>query len=61
YCPGENFVAITKLFIKAKTLLESGQFTSELAQQLDAEVQGLHPVGRGLDTGFYDFDPKTVK
>lgn len=61
YCPGENFVAITKLFIKAKTLLESGQFTPELAQQLDAEVQGLHPVGRGLDTGFYDFDPKTVK
>ncbi|WKF65926.1 peptidase U32 family protein [Streptococcus equi] len=61
YCPGENFVAITKLFIKAKTLLESEQFTTELAQQLDAEVQGLHPVGRGLDTGFYDFDPKTVK
>ncbi|HEL1112485.1 peptidase U32 family protein [Streptococcus equi] len=61
YCPGENFVAITKLFIKAKALLESGQFTTELAQQLDAEVQGLHPVGRGLDTGFYDFDPKTVK
>ncbi|HEL0045574.1 TPA: U32 family peptidase [Streptococcus equi subsp. zooepidemicus] len=61
YCPGENFVAITKLFIKAKILLESGQFTPELAQQLDAEVQGLHPVGRGLDTGFYDFDPKTVK
>ncbi|HEK9073815.1 TPA: U32 family peptidase [Streptococcus equi subsp. zooepidemicus] len=61
YCPGENFVAITKLFIKAKALLESGQFTPELAQQLDAEVQGLHPVGRGLDTGFYDFDPKTVK
>lgn len=61
YCLGENFVAITKLFIKAKALLESGQFTTELAQQLDAEVQGLHPVGRGLDTGFYDFDPKTVK
>ncbi|HEL0551704.1 peptidase U32 family protein [Streptococcus equi] len=61
YCPGENFVVITKLFIKAKALLESGQFTTELAQQLDAEVQGLHPVGRGLDTGFYDFDPKTVK
>ncbi|HEL0549907.1 TPA: U32 family peptidase [Streptococcus equi subsp. zooepidemicus] len=61
YCPGENFVAITKLFIKVKALLESGQFTTELAQQLDAEVQGLHPVGRGLDTGFYDFDPKTVK
>ncbi|HEL0667619.1 TPA: U32 family peptidase [Streptococcus equi subsp. zooepidemicus] len=61
YCPGENFVAITKLFIKAKALLESEQFTPELAQQLDAEVQGLHPVGRGLDTGFYDFDPKTVK
>ncbi|HEL1267470.1 TPA: U32 family peptidase [Streptococcus equi subsp. zooepidemicus] len=61
YCPDENFVAITKLFIKAKALLESGQFTTELAQQLDAEVQGLHPVGRGLDTGFYDFDPKTVK
>lgn len=54
-------MAITKLFIKAKALLESGQFTTELAQQLDAEVQGLHPVGRGLDTGFYDFDPKTVK
>ena len=61
YCPGDNFVAIAKLFIQAKQLLEAGQFTQEEAEKLDQEVHLHHPAGRGLDTGFYDFDPKTVK
>ncbi|HEQ7446239.1 TPA: U32 family peptidase [Streptococcus pyogenes] len=61
YCPGDDFVAITKLFIQAKTLLEAGQFTQEEAEKLDQAVHAHHPAGRGLDTGFYEFDPETVK
>ncbi|KGR73238.1 peptidase U32 family protein [Streptococcus phocae subsp. salmonis] len=61
FCPGENFVAIASLFLQAKTLLETGQFSMEKAQELDEQLHRLHPEGRGLDTGFYDLDPKTVK
>ncbi|EHI70103.1 peptidase U32 family protein [Streptococcus ictaluri] len=61
YCPGESFVAIAKLFVEAKSLLETGQMTEAKSQALDEQLQVLHPAGRGLDTGFYEFDPKTVK
>lgn len=61
YCPGQNFVEIAKLFVKARDLMQAGQFSQDQAYVLDEEVRKLHPAGRGLDTGFYEFDPKTVK
>ena len=61
YCPGNNFVEITKLFIKARDLLEAGQLTQDQSFLFDEQIRQLHPLGRGLDTGFYDFDSETVK
>ncbi|SDB26675.1 Collagenase-like protease, PrtC family [Streptococcus henryi] len=61
YCPGQNFVEIAKLFVKARDLIQAGEFSQDQAFVLDEEVRKLHPAGRGLDTGFYEFDPKTVK
>ncbi|MGT2808147.1 U32 family peptidase [Streptococcus iniae] len=61
YCPGHDFVAICQLFVEARHLFEKGQWTDEQAQNLSQAVEKLHPASRGLDTGFYEFDPKTVK
>lgn len=61
YCPGQHFVEIAKLFIKARDLLEAGEFSQDQAFVFDEELRKFHPAGRGLDTGFYEFDPKTVK
>ena len=61
YCPGDNFVEIAKLFVKARDLMQEGTFSQDQAFLFDEEIHRLHPSGRGLDTGFYDFDPDTVK
>lgn len=61
FCPGQNFVEIAKLFVKAKELLEQGTFTYDQAFLLDEQVRKLHPAERGLDTGFYEFDRNKVK
>lgn len=61
YAPGENFVAVVKLFAKARQALENEQWSTELAEQLSAQVVALHPTERGLDTGFFLLDPDDVK
>ena len=61
YCPGSNFVAIAKLFVQARDLIEKGQFSNDQAFLLEEEVRKLHPAERGLDTGFYDYDKDKVK
>ena len=61
YTPGQNFVEIVKLFIRARDLLEKGEFTHDQAFLLDELVHKLHPKNRFLDTGFYDYDPDMVK
>ena len=61
YCPGPNFVAIAKLFVQARDLIEKGQFSYDQAFLLEEEVRKLHPDERGLDTGFYDYDKDKVK
>ena len=61
YCPGSNFVAIAKLFVQARDLIEKGQFSYDQAFLLEEEVRKLHPAERGLDTGFYDYDKDKVK
>ena len=61
YCPGENFVKITEYFIKARDLIQKGTFTQDQAYLFDEEIRKLHPANRGLDTGFYDYEPDRVK
>ncbi|KXT78435.1 peptidase U32 family protein [Streptococcus sp. DD13] len=61
FCPGENFVEIAKLFIKARDLIQARQFTADQAFLMDEQIRRLHPKERGLDTGFYEFDRNKVK
>ncbi|EHJ57624.1 peptidase U32 family protein [Streptococcus urinalis] len=61
YCPGQHFVTITKCFVEARELINKELFTEAKAKELDQVIHENHPLGRGLDTGFFDFDPKTVK
>ena len=61
YCPGHNFVEIVQLFVKARDMIEAGTFTQDQAFLFDEQIRKLHPAGRGLDTGFYELDPQTVK
>ena len=61
YCPGENFVKITEYFVKARDLIQNGTFTQDQAYLFDEEIRKLHPANRGLDTGFYDYEPDRVK
>lgn len=61
FCPGENFVAIVKVFAEAKSAIEAGTWNEALAAALDQQVRQLHPANRGLDAGFYFIDPAEIK
>jgi collagenase-like PrtC family protease len=61
YTPGDSFVAIAKLFVQARDEITSGTWNEEKAHEFDEKVRQLHPQNRGLDTGFFDFDPEKVK
>lgn len=61
YTSGHNFVEIVKLFVQARELIETNQFTHDQAFLLDEQVHQLHPKNRFLDTGFYEYDPDQVK
>ena len=45
--PGENFVAIARLFAEAKAALEAGTWSEDQAAHATAEIEKLHPTGRG--------------
>ncbi len=61
FSPGDNFVEIAKLFVLARNEIENNTWNDEKALILENEVKKLHPKIRGLDTGFYLFDPNIVK
>jgi collagenase-like PrtC family protease len=61
FTPGQAFVDIVKLFVEARGLLESGEMTMLKAHQLDEAVRKLHPEGRTLSHGFYDFAPDDIQ
>ncbi len=61
FCPGDDFVAIAKLFVQARDLLVKGEFSQDQAFLLDEAIRKYHPKERGLDTGFYEFDRNKVK
>lgn len=61
YTPGQDFLAIATVFVKVRDLMEKGEFTQDQAFVFDEEIRKHHPIERGLDTGFYDYDPDMVK
>jgi collagenase-like PrtC family protease len=60
YTPGDNFVKIVEIFIKAKELIEAGDFTATQAFAFDEAIRSLHPAGRTLSHGFYDLAPDEI-
>ena len=60
YCPGENFVKITE-YCKGRDLIQKEHLHRTKPICFDEEIHKLHPVNRGLDTGFYDYEPDRVK
>ncbi|SCA92676.1 Peptidase, U32 family small subunit (C1) [Lactococcus piscium] len=61
YTPGDNFVEIAELFVQAKNLIMSGQFTAAQGFAFDEAIRRLHPVERTLGHGFYDLDPDEIQ
>ncbi|MBS4749824.1 U32 family peptidase [Granulicatella sp. zg-ZJ] len=61
FSPGDNFVDIAKLFVQARNDIMAKNWSHEKALHLEESVKALHPKTRGLDTGFYLFDPNIVK
>ncbi len=61
FSPGDHFVAIAKLFDRARCALQNNTWDLALAEQLFAQIKSLHPKERELDTGFYDLDPDDIK
>lgn len=61
FTPGEDFVAIAKVFASAKAAIEGKTWSDEAATQAQQEIQKYHPVTRGMDTGFYHLDPTAIK
>ena len=47
-------------FIKARDLIQK-EHLQDQAYLFDEEIRKLHPANRGLDTGFYDYEPDRVK
>lgn len=61
FTPGANFVAIAKVFAEAKAAIETNSWDDAMVDNAQQEIQKYHPVGRGMDTGFYYLDPTAIK
>ncbi|WP_163969339.1 peptidase U32 family protein [Oceanobacillus halotolerans] len=61
YTPGDNFVQIARLFVKAKQAIAENQLTDDVIQQLNEQLLTLHPAERTLDAGFFVKDPDEVQ
>jgi collagenase-like PrtC family protease len=61
FTPGANFVAIAKVFAEAKAAIETNSWDDAMVDNAQQEIQKYHPVGRGMDTGFYHLAPTAIK
>ncbi|MBO0455022.1 peptidase U32 family protein [Candidatus Enterococcus murrayae] len=61
FTPGADFVAIAKIFANAKAAIEKDSWDEAAIVNAYQEIQKYHPVGRGMDTGFYHLDPTAIK
>ncbi|MBF0780711.1 MULTISPECIES: peptidase U32 family protein [unclassified Granulicatella] len=56
-----QFVDIAHLIVAAKQDIMQGAWSVEKSLELEHMITEKHPKNRGLDTGFYLFDPNIVK
>ena len=61
FTPGADFVAIAKIFANAKAAIEKDSWDEAAIVNAYQGIQKYHPVGRGMDTGFYHLDPTAIK
>ena len=61
FTPGEHFVNIVSLFVKAKKALMKDNWSQSLVEQWNEQICKLHPQQRSLDEGFFLKDPDEVK
>ena len=54
-------MAIAKVFAEAKVAIETNSWDDAMVDNAQQEIQKYHPVGRGMDTGFYYLDPTAIK
>ena len=45
----------------AKAAIETNSWDDAMVENAQQEIQKYHPVGRGMDTGFYHLDPTAIK
>lgn len=53
----DNFVKIAECFNEMRNAVQTGAWTTDLAQAFKKDIEALHPSERQLDTGFYLKDP----
>ncbi|MGY4104951.1 peptidase U32 family protein [Ignavigranum ruoffiae] len=56
----DQFVEIASAFNQMRQAIEAGQWNQEKSAHYQSLVASLHPATRGLDTGFYEKDPKEI-
>lgn len=56
----DKFVEIAAAFNQMRKAIEADQWDSTTCQGYQDLVASLHPQARGLDTGFYEKDPKEI-
>lgn len=56
----DQYLAVVALYRQAATALEQGQWTTELAEELDNQIHALHPAQRPLGLGFFPLDPQDI-
>lgn len=61
FTPEKDFVEVVKLFINVKNELLNRQWNPDKATLLFDQVRALHPKNRGMDTGFFNIDPASIR
>ena len=61
YTRGKDFVEIVKLFVEAKNMITSGNWSEQFAEDFNKKVCELHPPKRTLNEGFFLKHPSEVQ
>ena len=48
-------------YLLKRKRLEAGTWSEDQAAHATAEIEKLHPTGRGLDNGFFDLSADAIK
>ncbi|MEI3612810.1 peptidase U32 family protein [Pseudogracilibacillus sp. SO30301A] len=61
YTRGKDFVEIVKLFVEAKNIINSRNWSEQFAEDFNKKVCKLHPQKRTLNEGFFLKHPSEVQ